>query len=216
MDAYELDPVDVRVLGCLVEKQALTPDNYPLTRASLLAACNQSTSREPVMNLGEAELSASLDRLLARRLIGERMPAGSRVAKYEHRLGYEWNVDGAKLAALALLMLRGAQTSAEIRARAGRIHNFASADVVETALAALADKYPPLVVHLPRQAGEREARWAHLLCGEPVAGTAASAVPDAGCDAIVVGLTGRVAALEAEVAALKARVAELEGALVRD
>ncbi|TIC86153.1 YceH family protein [Crenobacter intestini] len=216
MDAYELDPVDVRVLGCLVEKQALTPDNYPLTRASLLAACNQSTSREPVMSLGEAELSASLDRLLARRLIGERMPAGSRVAKYEHRLGYEWNVDGAKLAALALLMLRGAQTPAEIRARAGRIHTFASADVVETALSALADKYPPLVVHLPRQAGEREARWAHLLCGEPVAETAASAVPDAGCDAIVVGLTGRVAALEAEVAALKARVAELEGALVRD
>ena len=70
MDAYELDPVDVRVLGCLVEKQALTPDNYPLTRASLLAACNQSTSREPVMNLSEAELSASLDRLLACRLIG--------------------------------------------------------------------------------------------------------------------------------------------------
>ncbi|WP_199155044.1 MULTISPECIES: YceH family protein [Chromobacterium] len=204
MDTHQLDPAEVRVLGALAEKQALTPDAYPMTLNGLSSACNQLTSREPVMQLSEADISAALDALIAKRLVAERMPAGSRVAKYEHRLNYEWNIEGAKLAALAMLMLRGAQTTAEIRTRSGRLYTFSGVEEVETALNALADKYPPLVMKLERQPGEREARWCHLLSGEP------QAAPAPSCEVIDVGLTGRVAALEAEVAALKAMVLSLE------
>ncbi|WP_199055131.1 YceH family protein [Aquitalea sp. ASV15] len=204
MDTHQLDAAEVRVLGALVEKQALTPDAYPLTLNSLSSACNQLTSREPVMQLSDAELSAALDGLMTKKLVTERLPAGSRVAKYEHRLNYEWNIDGARQAALALLMLRGPQTSAEIRTRSGRIYSFAGVEEVEGALEALADKYPPLVMKLPRQPGEREARWCHLLSGEPSQSELSAAA------IIDVGVAGRVAALEAEVAALKARLQELE------
>lgn len=204
MDTHQLDAAEVRILGALIEKQALTPDAYPMTLNGLLTACNQLTSREPVMQLSEAELSQAISSLLEQKLIGERLPAGSRVAKYEHRLPYAWNIDGARLAALCVLLLRGPQTSAEIRSKAGRIYAFSGVEEVDTALAALADKYPPLVVKLERQPGEREARWAHLLSGEP---TLPISAPAASID---VGLAGRVAALEAEVAALKTRLAELE------
>lgn len=207
MDAYRFSPVEVRVLGVLVEKQALTPDAYPMTLNALINACNQLTSREPVMQLGEDEVIAAIDTLVGHKLVTERTPAGSRVAKYEHRLNYEWNLEGARLAALAMLMLRSAQTSAEIRARSGRLYVFSGTEEVETALSALADKYPPLAQKLPRQPGEREARWRHLLCGEIVA------VDSPGADEINVGLTGRVAALEAQVEALKTRLATLEAQL---
>ena len=156
------------------------------------------------MQLSDADISAALDSLIARKLVAERLPAGSRVAKYEHRLNYEWNIDGARLAALAMLMLRGPQTSAEIRTRAGRVYTFGNVEEVETALEALADKYPPLTQKLPRQPGEREARWCHLLSGEP------TLTEISGGAAIDVGVAGRVAALEAEVAALKTRLLELE------
>lgn len=204
-DQYQFEPAQVRVLGALIEKQALTPDAYPMTLNALLSACNQLTSREPVMALSESEVSAALDALISAKLVAERLPAGSRVAKYEHRLSWEWRLEGAKLAALALLLLRGAQTSAEIKGRAGRVYAFSGVDEVETALSALADKYPPLVVKLERQPGEREARWAHCLSGEPVA----APVSDERT-ANESGLAERVAALEAEVAALKTRLAELE------
>ncbi|MGL6069860.1 YceH family protein [Craterilacuibacter sp.] len=215
MDTHQLDPAEVRVLGCLIEKQALNPDTYPLTLNTLLSACNQLTSREPVLSLSDADISAALASLMAQKLVAERLPAGSRVAKYEHRLPYVWNIEGARMAVLAMLMLRGPQTPAEIRTRSGRIYAFSGVDEVETALQALADKYPPLVVHLPRQPGAREARWAHLLSGEPVLAAVTAPVRNEDDEAIVVGLTGRVAALEAEVAALKTRLSELE-ALIAD
>lgn len=213
MDTHQLEAHEVRVLGALVEKQALTPDAYPMTLNGLASACNQLTSREPVMQLSEADISAALDSLIAKKLASERLPAGSRVAKYEHRLNYEWNIEGARLAALALLMLRGPQTSAEIRTRSGRIYGFSGVEEVETALNTLADKYPPLVLKLERQPGEREARWAHLLSGEPQSLPAAG---DNGCGVIEVGIAGRVAALEAEVAALKTRLLELENLLASE
>ncbi|MDC7709613.1 YceH family protein [Vogesella indigofera] len=204
MDTLTLEPHAVRVLGALIEKQALTPDSYPLTLNALLAACNQLTSREPVLQLSEADLSATLDSLLAAKLVNERLPAGSRVAKYEHRLNYAWNIDGARLAALALLMLRGAQTAAELRTRAGRLYSFTSVEEVDTALNALADKYPPLVLKLARQPGEREARWVHTL--HPVAQPAVAAMPAASDDS----LAERVSALEQTVASLLQRITELE------
>lgn len=213
MDTHQLEAHEVRVLGALVEKQALTPDAYPMTLNGLASACNQLTSREPVMQLSEADISAALDSLIAKKLANERLPAGSRVAKYEHRLNYEWNIEGARLAALVLLMLRGPQTAAEIRTRSGRIYGFSGVEEVETALNALADKYPPLVLKLERQPGEREARWAHLLSGEPPSLPAAG---DNGCGVIEVGIAGRVAALEAEVAALKTRLLELENLLANE
>jgi uncharacterized protein YceH (UPF0502 family) len=208
-DGYQFDPAEVRVLGALIEKQALTPDAYPMTLNALVSACNQLTSREPVMTLTESRVSAALDALIAAKLVAERLPAGSRVAKYEHRLTWEWRLEGAGLAVLALLLLRGAQTSAEIKGRSGRVYSFSGVDEVETALNMLADKYPPLVAKLERQPGEREARWAHCLSGELTA--AAAFVEEGG--AIEVGLAGRVAALEAEVAALKTRLVELEALL---
>lgn len=209
MDTLEFTVNEVRVLGALIEKQALTPDNYPLTLNALSSACNQTTSRDPVLQLSDSDISLALDTLISKKLVAERVPAGSRVVKYEHRLQYEWNISGSKLAALAMLMLRGPQTSAEIRSRAGRVYLFADVDEVETALLALADKYPPMVVKLSRQPGEREARWSHLLHGHPMT----LSVDNPGSQTIDVGMAGRVAALEAEVAALKTRLLELEAKL---
>jgi len=207
MDTLSLHPHAVRVLGALIEKQALTPDTYPLTLNALQSACNQLTSREPVMSLSDADISSALDELMAQKLVAERIPAGSRVAKYEHRLNYAWNIDGARLAALGLLLLRGAQTSAELRTRAGRVYSFSSVDEVETALAALVDKYPPLVEKLPRQPGEREARWVHLLhppaAGQTPAAAASSDVADS-------TLAARVSELEQQLAQALQRIEALE------
>lgn len=207
MDEYQLSPVQVRALGALVEKQALTPDTYPMTLNALLAACNQLTSREPVLQLSEEALLEALESLRAQKLVGERTPAGSRVFKYEHRLNYEWNIEGARLAALAMLMLRGPQTAAEIRTRSGRIFAFDSSEAVEIALLALADKHPPMVQKLARLPGARESRWAHLLSGNISLGS------NEGCNEIELGLTGRVAALEAQLDALKVRLAQIEAQL---
>jgi len=203
METYQLDPVEIRVLGALIEKQALTPDAYPITVNALLGACNQLTSRDPVMQLTEADLAGALDSLMQRRLVAERLPAGSRVAKYEHRLPYEWNIDGARKAALGMLALRGAQTPAEIRTRSGRLYAYSGIEEVESALAALADKYPPLAMKLERQPGEREARWVHLLGDAPTETAPA-----------VIGISpdsdDRIAQLEARLLELAARVAALE------
>ncbi|CUA83622.1 MULTISPECIES: YceH family protein [Gulbenkiania] len=211
MEERTLTLHEVRVLGVLIEKQALTPDTYPMTLNALVAGCNQLTNREPVLQLSETDVITALDGLMAQKLVGERQPGGSRVAKYEHRLPYVWNIDGARLAALAVLMLRGPQTAAEIRAKAGRLYGFSGIEEVETALTALADKYPPLVERMARQPGERGARWTHLLCGP--GGCFAEYQPQ---EAIEVGLPGRVAALEAEVAALKTRLAALEAFLEQE
>lgn len=205
MEFQPLDPQQIRVLGALCEKQALTPDAYPMTLNALASACNQLTSRDPVMALSEADIARALDTLIGRKLVAERQLQGSRVAKYEHRLPYEWNIDGARLAALCLLMLRGPQTPAEIRTRAGRVYAFSGSEEVETALSALADKYPPLAARLPRQPGEREARWTHLL-GDPEAETASPDSPAAPAPDLV----ERVAALEHRIAELSARLAALE------
>ncbi|MFC3532614.1 YceH family protein [Vogesella facilis] len=203
-DRLILEPHAARVLGALIEKQALTPDNYPLTLNALQSACNQLTSREPVLSLSEGEISAALDSLLALKLVSERLPAGSRVAKYEHRLNYAWNIDGARLAVLGLLLLRGAQTSAELRSRAGRMYSFSGVEEVDTALNALADKYPPLVEKLARQPGAREARWVHTLLPYDVS---LAAAPGEAADP---SLAARVSELEQQLAQLLQRVAQLE------
>lgn len=198
-----LDAVEVRVLGVLAEKEALTPDNYPLSVNALTNGCNQLTSRDPVMSVSEDVVLDTLHRLIQKKLVSEVRQAGARVSKYEHRMRMKWSLEQDKLAVLALLMLRGIQTAGEIRSRSGRLHDFASVADVEAGLQFLIDKYPPLVARLPRAPGEKEVRYMHLLGGEEVPERAPDAVsaPAARQD--------RIAELESEVAHLRSEVARL-------
>lgn len=163
-----LDPFEVRVLGVLAEKEALTPDNYPLSLNALTNGCNQLSSRDPVMSMSEDTVQDVLQRLVQTKLVSEVRQAGARVAKYEHRMRMKWTLEQDKLAILTILMLRGIQTPGEIRARSGRLHDFPSVADVEAGLQFLIDKYPPLVARLARAPGTKEARYAHLLSGEEV------------------------------------------------
>ncbi len=161
-----LSAVEIRVLGALAEKEATTPDNYPMSLNGLVSACNQLTSRDPVMNLTEAEISEALDQLVQKKLASVIHQAGARVAKYEHKMRVKWMLEQNKLAVLTILMLRGWQTAGEIRTRVGRLHEFASVNEVEQCLDFLIDKYPPVVARLPIAPGTKEPRYAHLLAGD--------------------------------------------------
>jgi uncharacterized protein YceH (UPF0502 family) len=159
LPARELDAAEVRVLGALIEKQLATPEYYPLTLNALVAACNQKSSREPVMELAEADVQRALDRLQDEKLVWKVL--GGRATRYDHNLDATWQLDRAAKAIVALLFLRGAQTAGELRSRADRMHQFATVDDVEATLQRLA----PLVEELPRRPGQKEARWTHLLSG---------------------------------------------------
>jgi uncharacterized protein YceH (UPF0502 family) len=163
-----LDPFEVRVLAVLAEKEAFTPDTYPLSLNALVNGCNQLSSRDPVMSISDATVQDVLDRLVQRKLVAEVSQAGARVAKYEHRMRIKWALEQDKLSILTVLMLRGVQTAGEIRSRVGRMHEFASVAEVETGLQFLVDKYPPLVGRIARAPGAKESRYAHLLSGEEI------------------------------------------------
>lgn len=206
-----LTPVEARVLGVLVEKQATVPDTYPLSLNALVAGCNQKTAREPVMNLSESDVLAAIDSLKSLSLVFE--GSSSRVTRYEHNLARGFTVSGPAAALLAVLMLRGPQTVAELRANCERLHRFADIAAVEGLLNELAERFPPRAVLLPRAPGAREARWAHTLCGEvqlPPAGPAAAGADD---DRITVGelvaLKAELARQSDELAALRALVTRL-------
>ena len=228
-----LDSVQVRVLGALMEKEIVTPENYPLSLNALVNACNQRSSREPVMELTEEQVRQALHTLEDLGLTAT--VRDSRVAKYEHRARTVLNLRRDETAVLCLLLLRGPQTPGELRSRADRMYSFDGLDAVESTLARLCagpeaavselqaaasgeGAMRPLAVVLPRQPGSREARYAHLL-GGPVDVTArdlgaerssprgASAADQAS------GLVDRVSELESEVAALRAAVARLEDRL---
>jgi uncharacterized protein len=209
-----LTDVEVRVLGSLLEKEVTTPDNYPLSLNALLAACNQTTSREPVMRLGEDAVMPAVVTLRRRYLLRQIQPVGSRVTKFEHRLGEEVRLNRREMAVLGVLMLRGAQTPGELYARAERLEPFADVADLEGVLEALIAREPePLVARLPRRAGQKEVRYAHLLSGEPPADAPhiadEAAVPTRRADAE----EGRVAALERTVEALRAEVSALRADL---
>ncbi|MFZ6731339.1 YceH family protein [Undibacterium sp. Ji42W] len=206
-DAQFLDAVEVRVLGVLAEKEAATPDNYPLSLNTLVNACNQLTSRDPVMSVTESEVLEAIDRLATKKLVNAIHQAGARVAKYEHRMRIKWMLDQPKVAVLTILMLRGFQTAGEIRARVGRLHEFASVADVEKSLDYLMDKYPPLVARLNLTPGTKEPRYAHLLsCDEASIDQAeASSFASAGG----ASKNDRVSQLETEVAQLKQQVSDL-------
>ena len=188
-----LTPLEARVLGVLVEKQATVPDTYPLSLNALVAGCNQKTARQPVIEAGEAEVLTAVDGLKALSLVFE--GSGARVVRFEHNMGRVLGVPSQAVALLTVLMLRGPQTAAELRLNAERLHRFADISSVEGFLEELADKDPARAVKLSRAPGAREARWAHLLCGEVVDVAPAAVAGDGGAVA-----AGELAALKAEVA----------------
>ena len=204
--AAELDPFEIRVLAVLAEKEALTPDNYPLSLNALVNGCNQLSSRDPVMQVSEETVAEVLQRLMQRKYVNGITQAGARVTKYEHRMRIKWTLEQDKLAVLTILMLRGPQTAGEIRTRSGRMHEFKSVAEVETALQFLIDKYPPLVARLALAPGTKEPRYGQLLGGE-----AALARDESAFGSVSAPASGsRTAQLEQEVAALRHEVDELK------
>jgi len=189
-----LDAVEIRILGSLAEKQMTTPESYPLTLNALVAACNQKSNREPVMEISESDAQGALDRLQQEKLVWKVM--GGRAVKWEQNLDSALQLDRASKALLTLLMLRGAQTPGELRGRSERLHAFESIAEVEQALRRL----DPLVRELARRPGQKESRWVHLLGGTPEE----PAVPDRGATT----LEERVTRLEEELRALKAKLGD--------
>lgn len=204
-------PLEARVLGVLVEKQATVPDSYPLSLNALTMGCNQKTARDPVMNATEAEVLSAVDSLKAMNLVFE--GSGSRVVRFEHNLGRVLGVPSQSVALLTLLMLRGPLTAAELRLYTERLHRFADISSVEGFLDELAEREPPLVVKLARGAGTREARWAHLLCGEVAAGTPAAAGEQSVSLGELAALKAEQTRLATEVHTLKSQLSQLAAEL---
>lgn len=198
----ELNAVEIRVLGALIEKDISTPDYYPMSLNALVNACNQKTNREPVVAYDEQTAMSALEGLKTKGLVVFVHESGSRVEKYRHRLGEYFNFTRGELAVLAVMMLRGPQTMAEMRERSARLHTFEDSTAVEYTLHRMEQREGgALVKLLPRQAGMKEPRWAQLLGGEPEwsAEPAPVQTPAAGA-----GLAERVENLEAELRGLRA------------
>ncbi|MCY7355838.1 MAG: DUF480 domain-containing protein [Lysobacter sp.] len=200
-----LSTIEARILGCLVEKEATTPDAYPLTLNSLVVACNQKTSRDPLMTLNPGDVEHALRQMEVRGLV--RSQHSARTGRYSHRMEAVLNLTRQQTALIALLMLRGPQTLHELLSRSDRWVKFEGIDDVQHALERLSDRDKPFAVRLPRGGGQREDRYAHLLCGAPVVAEPFSAGPRTAPVADN-ALVDRIDALEARVAALEARLAE--------
>jgi uncharacterized protein YceH (UPF0502 family) len=196
----QLDAHSLRVLGALMEKEMTTPDLYPLTVNSLIAASNQRSSRDPVMDLTEDEVRDALGTLEENELVAQARDMG-RVPKYEHRIRTVLNLRRDETAVMCLLLLRGPHTPGELRSRSDRMHSFEELAAVQSALDRLAGREMPLVAVLRKAPGSREARWMHLL-GDPVAPALSVAAP-----AARELLEDRVRMLEERVAALEAKLA---------
>jgi hypothetical protein len=213
----ELDSLEARVIGCLIEKQVTTPDQYPLSLNALLSACNQKSNRDPVLNLDEATVQRTVDALSRKHLLLERSGFGSRVPKYQHLFcNTEYGTlkfSPQELAVVCELLLRGAQTPGELRSRASRMASFTEVSEVEAVLQALQQRESgPLVARLAREPGRRESRYMHLFGSEPIPQVAeADETPHEVSSPVGSGaLEGRVATLETEVAALRAELEELK------
>jgi uncharacterized protein YceH (UPF0502 family) len=203
-----LSEVEARVLGCLVEKDITTPEYYPLSLNALVHACNQKSNREPLMNLEEDVVRQAL-RALGEQMLARSASGDSRVAKYEHRLADTFNFTRPETAILCELLLRGPQTPGELRSRAERMHPFEDLSVVQSTLKHLMEREPPLVKLLPRQPGNKEARYAHLLSGD-VEVREAPQVKE-----VMVSSSSaenaRMMTLESEVTSLQKEVSDLKG-----
>jgi uncharacterized protein YceH (UPF0502 family) len=200
----EPDSVEIRVLGCLIEKQRTTPDVYPLTLNALRLACNQSTNRDPVVDYDENTIRGGIDRLVQRKWATLASWSTRRSMKYRHTLDGALGLDDAEVAVIDVLMLRGAQTPGELKTRTERLHRFAGMDELGETLERLIERQ--LVVRLDRRPGQREERYRHLLGGdEPPDGETEPAPQHAAPE----GLEQRVERLEAEVAEVRAELRTL-------
>jgi uncharacterized protein YceH (UPF0502 family) len=203
-----LAEVEIRILGCLIEKEMTTPENYPLSLNALTNACNQKSNRAPLMELAETDVVRGLDKLGPRGL-ARQTAVGGRVAKYRHLLGDHLHLPVPALAVLAELMLRGPQTAGELRNRAERMTPLADIASVEEILGALMEFGPPLVTRLPRQPGHKEQRYAQLFAGEPdVPADAPTSRPEPARQQVMAE-NERLARLDEEVSALRAEIAAL-------
>ena len=211
---FDLSPVEVRIVGSLLEKEVTTPEYYPLSLNALTLACNQKSNRDPAMSLTDSTVAAALEPLRGRGLVFFVHESGSRVEKYRQRLSEVLNLDRRDFAVLCVLMLRGFQTVGELRERTQRLYAFDDLAAVESCLGRMMERSPvPLAVKLPRITGSKEPRYAHLLSG----------IPEVSEDETIHATTAdqvgrssqveRIDALENEVAALKQGVAELRGQL---
>jgi uncharacterized protein YceH (UPF0502 family) len=204
----EFSPNEARVIGCLLEKEITTPDQYPLSLNALTNACNQKTNREPVLELSEAVVQQAVDSLMKKYLVSDKSAGyGGRVTKYKHRFcNTEFGslkFSAQEVGIICVLLLRGPQTPGELRGRCERMHRFEELSDVQSTLQRLMQREPHLVKVLPRQPGTKEARYAHLLSGEPAEESGNSEVAESS------GTGSSLAQMEAEIAALREEVAEL-------
>lgn len=209
--ARDLDPVEVRILGSLMEKQQTTPEYYPMTVNGLASACNQKTNREPVMSLNESDVAAAVQRLHDELLVWK--VVGSRATHWDHNLDKRWELDPPKKAILTLLFLRGTQTPGELRGRSERMYKFETPQEVEQQLELMAAPPDPLVRELPRRPGQKETRWTHLASGmsaddEVQPSAAPASAPSEPLATRVERLEAQLAALQEAFDALKAKLGE--------
>lgn len=207
--AIMLDDREIRILGCLIEKELTTSEYYPLSLNSLTNACNQKSNRNPVISYDEAVVEQGLERLQSKGLVRKTLTAGSRVDKYLHTLLDKFDLSKQEMAVLCELMLRGSQTAGEIRSRADRMSSFENLDKVEETLRGLMDHDPALVILLPREPGRKERRYTHLLTttGNTVA---ADADQPAAPSAPQVSADERIRRMEEELAKLRNEIEELK------
>jgi uncharacterized protein YceH (UPF0502 family) len=205
---FVLAPVEVRILGSLLEKDITTPEYYPLTLNALVNACSQKSNRDPVVTYSDDAVSLGLETLKNKGLAATVTGGSNRVAKYAHRIGERLNLRRPELAVLCELMLRGHQTPGELRSRASRFYEFGDLEEVETTLRGLMERQDPLVSQLPKQPGSREIRYAHLLSGQPL--------PDVTADTPVITTpvfapaADRTALLEAEIRTMRGELDQLK------
>ena len=210
----ELSPTEARVIGCFIEKELTTPDQYPLSLNALTNACNQKTNRDPVMELDEAAVQSTIDSLQKKHLVFDRSGFGSRVTKYQHRFCgtdfSELKLTPQERGVVCVLLLRGAQTAGELRTRTNRLCEFTDSDAVDRVLEALIGRDSgPLVARLARSPGERESRYMHLFSGAIESAPASprdAPVPSVASDP---SLAQRVEQLERDIAALRAELEDL-------
>ena len=207
-DLPTLTPAEARILGCLIEKKLVTPDVYPLTLNAAQAAANQKTAREPVMALEQGEIHHALKMLEQKELV--RQVFGSRVERYEHLAAQRFSLTTPQTAILGLLLLRGPQTAYELLARSERMARFQSADDLKAEIDMLIGKRPALVKEIGRGPGQREDRYAHLLCGDVEASSfVPAAAGSAAASSAIADLEARIVTLEEQVASLTARLDDL-------
>lgn len=205
-----LDPVEIRILGSLMEKQLSTPEYYPLTLNALVAACNQKSNREPVMELSEQEIARALDRLQDEKLVWRVM--GGRAVRFDHNLDNVWHLKRGEKAVMTLLFLRGPQTAGELRGRSDRLQSFDTVSEVEELLRDMATHSEALVRELPRRPGQKEERWAHTV-GGAIVETAPATVESSDARPSGEPLSARVQRLEDQVAALTEELRALKANL---